>query len=320
MRTLALFLANLALSGYLADHDQICPVISCRCRRFLVSCNVLANSLQASDTSGFAYEKTSSISVGALVNLAGVISPQEKVANIRQLDNDYALMEKVLMEKILIVEDDQAVQKALKRLFESAGYVVELSGDGRSGLEAFRSTAPTAIVLDLRLPVLSGKDVCLQIRQLSALPIIILSASTDVVDKVLLLELGADDYVTKPFSPRELLARVRAAIRSTRQPINHDEARFNGICVDFTTMEVIREGEPIALTAEEFKILKFFLYNQDRDVSREELLNEVRDHHDFSCLRTVDNHILKLRQKLERHPENPAHFLTTYRAGYRFVR
>jgi DNA-binding response OmpR family regulator len=224
------------------------------------------------------------------------------------------------MEKILIVEDDQAVQKALKRLFESAGYVVEISGDERSALDAFRSTAPTAILLDLRLPVLSGKDVCLQIRQLSALPIVILSASTDVVDKVVLLELGADDYVTKPFSPRELLARVRAAIRSTRKPIIPDEAKFNGICVDFTRMEVIREGEPIALTAEEFKILKFFLHNQDRDVSRDELLNEVRDHHDFSCLRTVDNHILKLRQKLERSPENPAHFLTTHRAGYRFVR
>ena len=226
-----------------------------------------------------------------------------------------------LMEKILIVEDDQAVQKALKRLFESAEYTVEIAGDGRSALEAFRSTTPTAIVLDLRLPVLSGKDVCLQIRQqLSTLPIIILSASTDVVDKVLLLELGADDYVTKPFSSRELLARVRAAIRSTRKPIIHDEAKFNGICVDFTTMEVIREGQPIALTVQEFKMLKFFLDNDERDVSRDELLKEALGYHDYPSLRTVDNHILKLRQKLERDPENPAHFLTTYRAGYRFVR
>jgi len=176
------------------------------------------------------------------------MNPWKKCANIPRLSNLSALM-----EKILIVEDDQAVQKALKRLFESAGYVVEISGDERSALEAFRSTAPTAILLDLRLPVLSGKDVCLQLRQLSALPIVILSASTDVVDKVVLLELGADDYVTKPFSPRELLARVRAAIRSTRKPIIPDEAKFNGICVDFTRMEVIREGEPIALTAEEFK-------------------------------------------------------------------
>jgi len=226
-----------------------------------------------------------------------------------------------LMEKILIVEDDQAVQKALKRLFESAGYAVEITGDGGSALEAFRSATPTAIVLDLRLPVLSGKDVCLLIRQqLSTLPIIILSASTDVVDKIVLLELGADDYVTKPFSPRELLARVRAAIRSTRKPIIHDEAEFDGICVDFTKMEVVREGQPIALTVQEFKILKFFLLNEERDVSRDELLKEALGYYDYPSMRTVDNHILKLRQKLERDPENPAHFLTTYRPGYRFVR
>jgi len=225
------------------------------------------------------------------------------------------------MEKILIVEDDQAVQKALKRLFESAGYAVEITGDGGSAVEAFRSATPTAIVLDLRLPVLSGKDVCLLIRQqLSTLPIIILSASTNVVDKIVLLELGADDYVTKPFSPRELLARVRAAIRSSRKPIIHDEAQFDGVCVDFTRMDVTREGQPIALTAQEFRILKFFLLNEERDVSRDELLKEALGYYDYPSMRTVDNHILKLRQKLERDPENPTHFVTTYRAGYRFLR
>jgi DNA-binding response OmpR family regulator len=225
------------------------------------------------------------------------------------------------MEQILIVEDDQAVQKALKRLFESAGYGVEITGDGKSALDVVRMRTPTAIILDLRLPVLSGKDVCVRVRQqLSALPIIILSASTDVVDKVMLLELGADDYVTKPFSPRELLTRVRAAIRSTRKPMLHDAAAFDGICVDFTKMEVVREGQPIPLTAQEFKILKFFLHNEERDVARDELLKEALGYEDYPSLRTVDNHILKLRQKLERDPENPAHFLTKYRTGYRFVR
>ena len=224
------------------------------------------------------------------------------------------------MEKILIVEDDQAVQRALKRLFESAGYAVEISGDGKSALDIVRTNTPTAIVLDLRLPILSGKDVFLHVkRQLSALPIIILSASTDVVDKVVLLELGADDYVTKPFSPRELLARVRAAIRRTHKPIIHDEAEFDGICVDFTKMEVVREGQTIGLTAQEFKILKFFLHNQERDVSRDELLKEALAYHGYPAMRTIDNHILNLRQKLEKDPENPTHFLTTYRAGYRFV-
>jgi len=230
-------------------------------------------------------------------------------------------MERILMEKILIVEDDEAVQKALKRLFESAGYAVEISDDGKSALEVLRTSTPTAIVLDLRSPILSGKDVCLLFkRQQSALPVIILSTSTDVVDKVLLLELGADDYITKPFSPRELLARVRTAIRSTRKPITRDVAEFDGICVDFTGMEVNREGQPIALTSQEFKILKFFLHNDERDVSRDELLKEALGYHEYPSLRTVDNHILKLRQKLERDPENPTHFLTAHGVGYRFVR
>ena len=122
----------------------------------------------------------------------------------------------ITMERILVVEDDRAVQKALKRLFEAEGFSVEISADGKSALEAFRTAAPAAIVLDLRLPAMSGRDVCREIKQQApALPIIVLSAASDVSDKVLLLELGADDYVTKPFSPRELLARVRAALRRT---------------------------------------------------------------------------------------------------------
>src|SRR5215472_7722889 len=134
------------------------------------------------------------------------------------------------MERILIVEDDLAVQRSLKRLFEPEGYEVDLRADGKSALEAFRAAAPTAIVLDLRLPALSGRDVCREIKQQSpTLPIIVLSAASDVSDKVLLLELGADDYVTKPFSPRELLARVRAAIRRTsRSPVG-DVFSFDGI-------------------------------------------------------------------------------------------
>lgn len=225
------------------------------------------------------------------------------------------------METILIVEDDQAVQKALKRLFQSAGYAVEISSDGMSALEVFRTSTPTAIVLDLRLPLLSGQDVCLYIkRRQPALPIIILSASTDIVDKVLLLELGADDYVTKPFSPKELLARVRATIRSTRLPTIHEEVEFDDIYVDIPKMKVVREGEPVALTAQEFKLLNFFLQNEKRNVSREELLKEALEYHDYSSLRIVDNYILKLRQKLETNPENPTHFLTTHGVGYRFVR
>jgi DNA-binding response OmpR family regulator len=225
------------------------------------------------------------------------------------------------MERILVVEDDRAVQKALKRLFESEGFAVEISSDGKSAVEAFRTWAPAAIVLDLRLPAMSGRDVCREIKQQApSLPIIVLSAASDVSDKVLLLELGADDYVTKPFSPRELLARVRAALRRTVRTATGDTASFAAITVDFVRMEVTREGQTITLTAQEFKTLKFLLQNPERVISRDELLNEVWGYQNYPSTRTVDNHILKLRQKLENDPANPVHFRTVHGMGYKFVK
>jgi DNA-binding response OmpR family regulator len=224
-------------------------------------------------------------------------------------------------ERILVVEDDHAVQKALKRLFEAEQFTVEISPDGKSALEAFRRLAPAAIVLDLRLPAMSGRDVCREIkRQSPTIPIIVLSATSDISDKVLLLEMGADDYVTKPFSPRELLARVRAALRRSVRTGTGDVVSFDGISVDFTKMEVMRAGESIALTAQEFKTLKFLVQNPDRVITRDELLNEVWGYQNYPSTRTVDNHILKLRQKLERDPANPVHFRTVHGVGYKFVR
>jgi DNA-binding response OmpR family regulator len=225
------------------------------------------------------------------------------------------------MERILVVEDDRAVQKALKRLFEAEGFSVEMCADGKSALEAFRTAAPAAIVLDLRLPLVSGREVCQEIKQQApALPIIVLSAASDVSDKVLLLELGADDYVTKPFSPRELLARVRAALRRTVRSSFGDVFAFGAISADFTKMEVTREGQPVSLTAQEFKTLKFMVQNAERVISRDELLNEVWGYQNYPSTRTVDNHILKLRQKLEKDPANPVHFRTVHGMGYKFVR
>ena len=225
------------------------------------------------------------------------------------------------IERILVVEDDHAVQKALKRLFETEGFDIEIRGDGKSALEAFRKATPSAVVLDLRLPIMSGRDVCREIKQQApSIPIIVLSAASDVSDKVLLLELGADDYVTKPFSPRELLARVRAALRRTVRKDAGDLVAFDGISVDFTKMEVTRNGEPVVLTAQEFKTLKFLLQNAERVISRDELLNEVWGYQNYPTTRTVDNHILKLRQKLERDPGNPTHFRTVHGMGYKFVR
>jgi DNA-binding response OmpR family regulator len=226
------------------------------------------------------------------------------------------------MEKILIVEDDPIVQRALKRLFVSNGYNVEISPTGTAGLESFRNAPPSAVVLDLRLPGMAGQDVCREIKgKAPALPVIVLSANTDVVDKVLLLELGADDYVTKPFSPRELLARVQAAIRrASRLAAVPELFAFDDITVDFTRMELTQSNKPVTLTAQEFKVLKFFVQNQDRVVSREELLNEVWGYQSYPSTRTVDNHILKLRQKLEKDPAQPLHFKTVHGAGYKFVR
>ena len=143
------------------------------------------------------------------------------------------------METILVVEDDLAVQKALRRLFESEDYAVDVKPDGQAGLDAFHSSRPAAVVLDLRLPGLPGHDVCREIKKRApSLPIIVLSAKTDVADKVLLLEMGADDYVTKPFSPRELLARVRAALRRTQRTEPTDQYVFGEIAVNFAKMEL----------------------------------------------------------------------------------
>jgi DNA-binding response OmpR family regulator len=225
------------------------------------------------------------------------------------------------MERVLVIEDDRAVQKALKRLFEAEGYAVDVASDGSDGLEKFRAAPPSALVLDLRLPGLGGQDVCREVKQEApTVPVIILSAKSEVTDKVLLLEIGADDYVTKPFSPRELLARVRAAVRrSGRAPVG-ETFSFGDVTVNFTKMEVMRAGQLVAVTAQEFKILKFMSENLERVVSREELLNEVWGYQHYPSTRTVDNHIMRLRQKLEKDPSNPLHFRTVHSSGYKFVR
>jgi len=223
--------------------------------------------------------------------------------------------------RILVVEDDPSVQKALKRLFETEGYTVEVQANGQSALESYQAVPPAVIILDLRLPKLSGSDLCKEVKAHSpALPIVVLSATSDVSDKVLLLELGADDYVTKPFSPRELLARVRAALRHTSRTPTVSMVSFDGISVDFKKMEVQRDGKVIVLTAQEFKTLQFLVQNADRVISRDELLNEVWGYQNYPSTRTVDNHILKLRQKLERDPASPVHFRTVHGMGYKFVR
>jgi DNA-binding response OmpR family regulator len=235
------------------------------------------------------------------------------------------------MDTVLVVEDSRAMQRTLQRLFESDSLQVQIAADGLTGLELFRKQTPSAVILDLKLPGKSGKELCREFKSLAAsVPIVVLSANSEVEDKVLLLELGADDYVTKPFSPRELLARVRRAMRRSSanppvvsqvaaKPVNHEVLIFGEARIDFTSMEATHAGRLVTLTTQEFKLLKYLASSAGRVVSREELLNEVWGYQNYPSTRTVDNHILRLRQKLEPDPAAPRFLLTMHGAGYKFT-
>jgi len=224
------------------------------------------------------------------------------------------------MSTILVIEDDPRIQRALERQFSAEGYKVELASDGDQGTTLCKSLRPTAVVLDLMLPGKSGREVCRELKSSYAdLPVVVLSAVTDVVDKVLMLELGADDYVTKPFSPRELQARVQAAVRRSRKSTPADVVAFGNITADFVRMEVRKGGELVPMTAHEIKLLKYFVENPEKVISREKLLTDVWGYHSYPTTRTVDNQILKLRQKLEPDPAHPHHFRTMHGIGYKFV-
>src|SRR5580704_14613828 len=241
------------------------------------------------------------------------------------------------VDTVLVVEDSRAMQRTLQRLFEADGLRVQIASDGIAGLESFRKHTPNVVVLDLKLPRLPGKEVCRAFKAHAAgVPIVVMSANCEVEDKVLLLELGADDYVTKPFSPRELLARVRRALRrgvppavdgaagsaSTNGgsvPAAHELLIFGDTKIDFTSMVVTRGGKTLAFTAQEFKLLKYFARCPARVISRQELLNEVWGYENYPTTRTVDNHILRIRQKLEPDPARPRYFLTMHGTGYKFA-
>ena len=222
-------------------------------------------------------------------------------------------------QTILIVEDDPRMQKVLKRMFLSEGFQVELAGDGLEGLDRFHSVSPSLAILDLMLPQLPGRDLCRRIKKSSPqTPVIVLSAITEVGDKVHLLEAGADDYVTKPFSPRELLARAQRALRRVEQHVPDQPMRFGECEIDVAGMVVRKQGESVSLTAHEFKLLRYFLENAERVITRAELLTDVWGYNHYPTTRSVDNQILKLRQKLEPDPANPRYFLTVHGAGYKF--
>ena len=222
--------------------------------------------------------------------------------------------------RILVIDDDGASRKFLRQLFSSEGYEVDVASDAVCGLERLRQAAPAAVILGLPRTASSGWDLCKKVANLiPGLPLVILGGSSDAADKVVLLEMGADDYVTVPFNPRELLARLRALIRRASGINREGVYIFGDVIVDFSRAEITRAGEKIIVTSKEFKTLEFLTKNAQRVISRDELLDKVWGYENYPCTRTVDNHMLKLRQKLERDPSHPSHFLTVHGLGYKFV-
>jgi DNA-binding response OmpR family regulator len=224
-------------------------------------------------------------------------------------------------DRILVIVDDHDSRQALQTLLGFEGYEVEVVADSSTALTKLRRRPPpSALILDLRDPGSSGYDLCREIAQSAPwVPFVILGVSSDVLDKIILLEIGADDYLAKPFVPRELAARLRALMRRVGFSSQEFPYVFGEVTVDFSTMDVTRRGEKVLLTAQEFKTLEFMIKNKLRVISRDQFLNEAWGYECYPTTRTVDNHILKLRQKLESNPSSPSHFLTMHGMGYKFV-
>jgi DNA-binding response OmpR family regulator len=223
--------------------------------------------------------------------------------------------------RILIVEDEPAMVAGLRDNFEYEGYEVISADDGVSGLERALGEDPDLVVLDVMMPRMSGLEVCKQIKaKRPSIPIIMLTARGQEIDKVVGLELGADDYVTKPFSIRELMARIKAVLRRVppQAPIP-DVFRFGDVEVNIRGNEVRRAGTIVELATKEFALLAYFIAHPGETLSRDRLLDAVWGYQNYPYTRTVDTHIVHLRQKLEPHPEEPRFFVTVHGTGYKFM-
>ena len=223
------------------------------------------------------------------------------------------------MQTILVIDDDESLRDTIGVMLEQEGFRAVLVGDGKTGFEKAVTLKPDLVMVDLRLPGMTGIEICKQLRANKvATPIIVLSAVGDEVDKVLLLEIGADDYVVKPFGTRELMARIRAVLRRSAAD-SRKVAHFSDTEIDFERRQVTRKGEELKLTPAEYNLLTYFVQNPDRPLTRDMILNSVWGYEFFPNTRTVDAHVVKLRQKLEPDPNSPRHFLTVHGVGYRFM-
>jgi len=229
-------------------------------------------------------------------------------------------MSSISKKTILVVDDEKQIVEVLSAYLEKEGYRVITAFDGRTALDTALSESPDLILLDLMLPELNGFEVCRLVRNTSSIPIIMLTARDDETDKILCLEVGADDYITKPFSPREVLARVRAVLRrSTSEAQNQDQEhmKIGTLEIDLAKHEVTKAGSPIQLTPTEFKILEAMAKSPGRVFTRLQLIDYVQGYSFEGYERTVDAHIKNLRQKIEDNPKNPVCIVTVFGVGYR---
>lgn len=225
------------------------------------------------------------------------------------------------MGRILIVEDEPQMRRGLQENLEFEGYQVDAAADGRSGLQKILEVGYDLVILDIMLPGLSGFDVCKKAREAGIkTPVIMLTAKGEEIDRVLGLELGADDYVTKPFSLRELLARVKAVLRRTEgAQADRKQVTIGKLQINFATCDAFHDGAPVPMTHKEFEVLKYLWQHQGQTVSRNQLLDDVWGYEDYPTTRTVDNFILKLRKLIEDDPAHPRHILTVHGIGYKLL-
>jgi two-component system alkaline phosphatase synthesis response regulator PhoP len=223
------------------------------------------------------------------------------------------------MTKVLVVDDDPGIVKVVRAYLEQEGFQVLVASDGKKAMHIARHDKPDLVVLDLMLPEMDGWDVCRALRKESDVPVIMLTARVEETDKLIGLELGADDYVTKPFSPRELVARVRTVLRRVQgAPPKPEVISCGEITVDLSRHSVTIKGEPVDLTPTEFDLLAVLMQDAGRSFTRSQLLEQVQGYAYEGYERTIDVHIKNLRQKIEADPRNPQYIKTVYGVGYKF--
>jgi len=226
------------------------------------------------------------------------------------------------MKKILIIEDELDLIKGLKLNLSDEGFEVDSAVTGTDGLRKAVEKAPDLIILDIMLPEMDGLEVCRKLRQKNiSTPVIMLTAKGEEIDKVVGLELGADDYITKPFSLRELIARIKARLRNAERELKPvpELYSFGDVEIDFAQFKVRRKGHELDLTSLELDILKYFIVHRGEVVSRNDLLDKIWGYESYPTTRTIDNHILKLRKKIEDDPSHPRYIISVYGGGYRFT-